>query len=177
VSGELLPCGSERPKSLDDLFVGHGEAVYRVSLAILRDSSLAEDAVHDTVIKAWVGLDSFRGESSLRSWILQIAHNVCVSMMRRRREVSIAPGELPDRADSGHHGDVERTVVNRFDVERVWNALDDTEPVTRAVVVLREVEGLSYEEIAQVLGVSLPTVKTRLFRARRSLSKRLGERS
>jgi RNA polymerase sigma-70 factor, ECF subfamily len=177
VSGELLPCGSQRPHTLDDLFVGHGEAVYRVCLAMLRDPSLAEDAVHDTLIKAWVGLDSFRGESSLRSWTLQIAHNVCVSIMRRRREVTFAPSELPERVDSGHHGDIERTIVNRFEVDRLWSALDETEPLTRAVVILREVEGLSYEEIAHVLGVSLPTVKTKLFRARRALSRQLGERS
>jgi RNA polymerase sigma-70 factor, ECF subfamily len=175
VSGDLLPCGEQRPRTLDDLFVVHGEAVYRVCLAILRDATLAEDAVHDTLIKAWVGLESFRGEASLRSWILQIAHNVCVSIVRRRREVSVAPDDLPDRADHGHHGDVERTVVNRLDVERLWVALDESEPVARAIVVLREVEGLTYEEIAHVLGVSLPTVKTKLFRARRSLTRRLGE--
>lgn len=146
----------------------HAEAVFRVANGILRNPSLAEDAVQETMIKAWQSLPRFRGESSLRSWILRIAHNTAISMLRRRRESVMSPEELPELPGGI---DPARSSVAMSDLRDVRRALDDLDELSRSVVILREVEGMSYQEIAETLQVPVSTVKTRLLRARKRLAK------
>lgn len=145
----------------------HAPACYRLGLAIVRDPALAEDVVQETMIKAWRSLHTFRGEGSLRSWILRIAHNVAVSMLRKVRDVATDPTELPERAQEiGPH----RRASGRMALDAMQEALAELDPVSRSIVVLRELEGLSYDEIAEALEIPTTTVKTRLFRARRRLA-------
>lgn len=148
----------------------HAEAIYRVAVSIVRDPHLAEDVVQETVIKAWEALPKFRGESSLRAWILRIAHNTSISALRRRRDEYMAPEMLPEHmAAEG----VESRVEGREELARLRGALDALDDLSRSMVVLRELEGLSYQEISEMLAVPIPTVKTRLLRARRALQRAL----
>lgn len=162
------------PNDLHDLVVEHGDAAYRLALSIVRDSALAEDIAQDTLVKAWLALPTLRSTTSLRSWVLRIAHNTAISTLRTRRAIVVDPHELPDQSTAP-----ERSVENRVQGGEVINdfveALDDLDDLSRSIVVLREVEGLSYEEIADVLEVPLPTVKTRLLRSRRKLGAALRE--
>jgi RNA polymerase sigma-70 factor (ECF subfamily) len=159
---------------LDRLLVEFGPSIYRVTYSILRDVAQAEDAVQETVLKAWSALPKFRGESSLKTWVLRIAHNTAVSMLRRRRDISLSPDDLPERRDHRPGADIEQHVSDRLTAAAVWDALDGLDDLSRAVLVLREVEHMAYEDIAELLRVPLPTVKTRLFRARRVLAQRVG---
>ncbi|MBV6507201.1 MAG: ECF RNA polymerase sigma factor SigH [Acidimicrobiales bacterium] len=148
----------------------HAEAIYRVAVSIVRDPHLAEDVVQETVIKAWEALPRFRGESSLRAWVLRIAHNTSISALRRRRDEYMAPDMMPEQiAAEG----VEARVEGREELARLRGALDALDDLSRSMVVLRELEGLSYQEISEMLAVPLPTVKTRLLRARRALQEAL----
>ena len=158
---------SQLDEELARLAEEHAESVYRVAVSIVRDPGLAEDVVQETLMKVWRGLSSFRGEASIRRWILRIAHNTAVSVLRVTREQSHSPDTLPDRPTTHT---VEETAHNRLAITRLWDALGRLDAATRAIVVLRDVEGLSYEEVAKTLSLPLPTVKTRLFRARRSLA-------
>ncbi|MCP4436289.1 MAG: RNA polymerase sigma factor [Actinomycetia bacterium] len=153
-------------RDLDALIEEHAAAAFRVANGILRNPSLAEDAVQETMIKAWQSLPKFRGESSLRSWILRIAHNTSVSMLRRRRERVMAPEDLPDTVGGI---DPARSTTALADLRSVRAALEELDELSRSVVILREVEGMTYQEIADTLDVAVPTVKTRLLRARRRL--------
>ena len=153
--------------SMEQLVHDHADAVYRVALSVTRDPMLAEDASQDTLIKAWLALPSFRGESPLRNWILRIAHNASISLLRKRREEVRDPHVLPERAS---HTTVESQVQDRLAIDRFELALRDLDSISRSIVVLREVEGLSYDEICDVLELPMPTVKTRLLRARRQLA-------
>ncbi|MDR0342992.1 MAG: RNA polymerase sigma factor [Nocardiopsaceae bacterium] len=146
----------------------HGPAIYRLAVSIVRDPALAEDVAQETFIMAWRHRDTYRGVAPLRHWLLRIAHNVAVSTLRSLREEARDPSTLP----GGHAEVVESTVANRMAVEEALSLLD---PLSRSIVVLREMEGLSYAEIGQILGVALPTVKTRLFRARATLREIAGE--
>jgi RNA polymerase sigma-70 factor (ECF subfamily) len=137
---------------------------------VLRNPTLAEDAVQETMIKAWQSLPRFRGDSSVRSWILRIAHNTSVSMLRRRRERVMAPEDMPE-VEGGI--DPARSSAALDDLRTVRHALEDLDELSRSVVILREVEGMTYQEIADTLGVAVPTVKTRLLRARRRLGQAL----
>lgn len=147
----------------------HAESVFRVALSVVKDRALAEDVAQETLIKAWTSLDSHRGEGSQRSWILSIAHNTAVSALRRLREESTDPTELPDLP--APMGDVERSFEQREHLAQLWAAVAQLDDLSRAILILRDVEGLSYQAISDSLGVPVPTVKTRLLRARRELQR------
>ncbi len=168
------PSHASDPEDLHRLVVDHGDAVYRLALSIVRDNALAEDIAQDTMVKAWLALPSLRSDTSLRSWVLRIAHNTAISTLRSRRAVVVDPHEMPDQVNVP-----ERSVENRVQSGEVVNefiaALDTLDDLSRSIVVLRELEGLSYDEIADVLEVPLPTVKTRLLRSRRKLGSALRE--
>ena len=156
---------------LAELLGQHVEAMFRVARSIVRDAGLAEDVVQESLIRAWQAADSFRGDASLRSWALRITHNTAISLLRKRREELRDPSLLPDSLDS--HSGTERRVQGQLMLDDLWTALDTLDPLSRTITVLREVEAMSYEEIAATLDVPLPTVKTRLFRARRQLATKL----
>jgi len=124
----------------------------------------------DALIKAWQALPTYRGEAPLRNWILRITHNTAVSALRRRREELRDPSELPERIS---HVSLESTVQNRVAFTRFTEALDELDETSRSIVTLRELEGCTYDEICEILDLPLPTVKTRLLRARRQLARSL----
>ena len=158
------PQGLDR--DLDALIEQHAAAAYRVANGILRNPSLAEDAVQETMIKAWQSLPRFRGESSMRSWILRIAHNTSISMLRRRRERVMAPEDMPETAGGI---DPARSSAAMADLRSVRTALDSLDELSRSIVILREVEGLSYAEIARAQSIPKGTVMSRLHYARKQL--------
>jgi RNA polymerase sigma-70 factor (ECF subfamily) len=157
---------------LDELVREHLDAVYRVAYSVVRDSALAEDVAQDAILKAWRALPTFRGDSSMRSWVLRITHNTAISTLRKRREELRDPNLLPEKEN---RLSTERQVVDRLSASAFEDALNDLDELSRSIVVLREIEGLSYDEIAQMLDVPLPTVKTRLLRSRRVLAAALEE--
>ncbi|MBP7929297.1 MAG: RNA polymerase sigma factor [Acidimicrobiia bacterium] len=158
------------PDDISEIVREHSAAVFRVAVSIVRDRALAEDVTQDTFVKAWKALPTFRGEGSLRGWLLRIAHNTAVSALRRIREDPYEPDWLPEQPENTT---IERVVEGRAAVSELWAALEELDETSKTIVVLREVEGMSYDEIAETLNVSLPTVKTRLFRARKALTESL----
>ncbi len=150
----------------------HSTSMFRVAKSIVQDTSLAQDVVQESLFKAWQAAGTFRGESSLKSWALRITHNTAISMLRKRREEFRDPSLLPE-VDAQQTPD--RQVSGRFMVEDLWKSLETLDPLSKTIVVLREIEGLSYEEIAETLELPLPTVKTRLFRGRKLLANALQE--
>ena len=159
--------------SLEQAVIELSPSIYRVALSILRDQALAEDAVQETLIRVWTNLERFRGDAPFRVWVLRIAHNVAVSMGRKRRDQAVDPHDLNEVKASG--AGAERTAEGRAMVGELWEALDQLDPTTRTIIVLREVERMTYEEIGEILALPLPTVKTRLFRGRRQLAELLKE--
>ena len=159
--------GLDSNQQLERLIVEHGEAVYRVALSVVRDHLAAEDIAQEALLKAWQALPSYRGEAPLRGWLLRIAHNTAVSAVRRRRDEPIDPSLLPESAPTDS---TEHTVERRAAMAAFETALAGLDDLSRSITVLREIEGMSYEDIAEMLKVPLPTVKTRLLRARRVLA-------
>ena len=149
------------------LVAEHSAAVYRLARSVVRDPGLADDVTQDTFIKVWKHVDEFRGDGSMRGWILRIAHNTAVSTLRKIRDSATDPAKLPDAHETLTPN---RVVEGRLALDELREALDGLDELTRAVVVLREVEGMSYDDIASTLDVPIPTVKTRLLRGRRRLA-------
>lgn len=156
------------PDDLHQLVVEHSDAIFRLALSVVRDRALAEDVAQEALVKAWLALPTFRGDGSIRSWLLRITHNTAISTLRRRRAVVLDPQDLPERQNRVE-GSVESRVQGHVVMDEFVAALDTLDELSRSIVVLRELEGLSYEEISEVLAVPMPTVKTRLLRARRRL--------
>ncbi|MEZ5231832.1 MAG: RNA polymerase sigma factor [Acidimicrobiales bacterium] len=154
------------PDDLRALVEEHGTAIYRYALSIVRDPATAEDIAQEALTKAWLALPSFRGESSLRSWLLRITHNAAMSMLRVRRAEAMDPTDIEVPSAPDH---VEGAVEDRLALDQFQRALGELDELSRQIVVLREVEDLPYDTIAAMLRVPLPTVKTRLLRARRQL--------
>lgn len=158
--------------TVDALVHEHSPAMYRLALSIVRDHSLAEDVVQEAMMKAWQALDNFRGDSSARTWLLRITHNTAISALRKRRDDITPPENLPERPSP--HASVEERAVLQADAHEIWTALRKLDELSRTIVVLREVDQMSYDEIADVLDLPVGTVRTRLFRARQQLSRRGG---
>lgn len=162
------------PDELRQLVLDHGDAIYRLAYSIARDRGLAEDISQESLVKAWLALPTLKNPDAIRGWILRITHNTAISVLRSRRAMLTDPHELPEpsiRSDSM----VESRVQTRAAMNHFLRALDELDDLSRSVIVLRELEGLSYDEIATMLGVPIPTVKTRLLRSRRKLGTSLKE--
>jgi len=155
------------------------QPVYNLVYRLMNDPSDASDIVQEVFLKVFKNIGNFRGNSSLKTWIYRIAVNEAYNHRRwfsrhQRREVALGPEEgLRSYADS--LADTSRTPFDQAaDHETfalVEAALDKLNPKFRAVVVLRDIEDLSYEEIATVLDVSIGTVKSRILRGREGLRK------
>ena len=154
--------------TIEQLVVEHSAAMYRLALSIVRDHAFAEDVVQESMMKAWQALDGFRGDSSVRTWLLRITHNTAISALRKRRDDVMSPHDLPERPVTGS---VEDAAVVQADAHEIWQALRTLDDTSRTIVVLREVDQMSYDEIAEVLELPVATVRTRLFRARQQLAK------
>lgn len=150
---------------------GLAPLVFRVAMSVVRNRTVAEDVVQETMVKAWSNLDRYRGDAPFRVWVVRIANNTAISALRKQRDQPTDPTTLGEvRA---HGAGPDRRAEGRAMVDQLWVALERLDPLSRSIVVLRELEGMSYEDIADALDVALPTVKTRLFRARRELAVRL----
>ena len=152
----------------------HNRRLYRIARGILRNSTEAEDAVQDAYIAAFSHLASYRGDSSLATWLSRITMNEALGRLRRRRSAGeIVPleearteAEIIQFPLSVPNDDPERTMAQREILRLVEQAIDELPDVYRLVFVTRVVEGMSIEETADLVGIKPETVKTRLHRAR-----------
>jgi RNA polymerase sigma-70 factor (ECF subfamily) len=151
----------------------HASAVYRVARSIVHDPALADDVVQETMLTAWRKSPVAPGEELPRAWLLRVARNTAISMLRTRREDLHGPDTFPD---AGTDATVTtRTVEGRAQLDELWDALRHLDEDARALIVMKEVDDLSYEEMAAALDLPLSTVKTRLFRARKALKDAMKE--
>ena len=160
------------PEELRSVVDSHAAAVYRLAVSIVHDSALAEDVVQETMIKAWRHAPVGEDGAIPRQWLMKVARNTAISLLRARREDLHGPDTLPE---TGGGVETPRAVESRVALDDLWAALVQLDEDARALIVMREVDGFSYEEIAEALGLPLPTVKTRLFRARRALKDAMKE--
>ena len=150
--------------------------LYRLARGILRNDSEAEDVVQETYVRAFTHLDSFRGDSSLATWLARIAMNEALGRLRRQRPnvewTTLPPGTLEAQIIQfplSATTDPEKTMAQREIQHVVEHAIDDLPEAFRIVFITRVIEGMNVEETAEILGLKPETVKTRLHRARTML--------
>src|SRR5262245_42652177 len=157
----------------------HNERLYRTARAILRDDNEAEDVMQQAYVNAYSHLRQFDGRSKVSTWLTRIAvHEALARARRRGRYLSMDPEkspslDLPDTFDTTP--DPERLAISRELGALVESAVDRLPDGTREVFMLRQVEGMNTEEVAEALNVSEAVVKTRLSRARTAIRRELFE--
>ncbi len=151
--------------------------LFRIARGILRNDGEAEDVVQETYVRAFTHLESFRGNSSLATWLARIAMNEALGRLRRQRPgvewSSLPPGTLEAQIIqfplSAPSEDPEKSMAQREIQHVVEHAIDDLPEAFRIVFITRVIEGMNVEETAGILGLKPETVKTRLHRARTML--------
>jgi len=156
----------------------HQRQVYSLALRMLRNEDDASEATQEVFLSAWQGLHGFREEARFATWLYRIAYNYCLKMAASHRRDAVAKAELLAKADRDHTPDSEMSALHAHNAEEamrdtVRGEIEHLPPKYRLVLVLRHLQDLSYEEMAEVMRMPIGTVKTQLFRARALLKERL----
>ena len=177
----------DRTQLFEQEAIKHLDALYRTALRMTRNPQDAEDLVQETYLRAYRFFDSFEPGTKLRAWLFKILSNNYINLYRKaRHEPQITSMEDQEEfslygqlARQGDLGEVtlEDQVLDEFAEQDIRAAIENLPPVFRMAVLLADVEGFSYKEIAEITDVSIGTVMSRLFRGRRRLQKALWERA
>lgn len=177
-------CRANDEAAFNEVVARYKTKVYNYIYRMTSSSEDAEDLTQEVFIRMYTSIDSFRSQSSLNTWLFRIASNLCVDRFRRGKNRTPAysldePMRGPDfEGEAGHEVadttyEPQRLLENVEMAEQIQLALTQLPEKLRATLLLHDVEGLPYEEIAQVVGCPLGTVKSRLFNARMQLRQRL----
>jgi RNA polymerase sigma-70 factor (ECF subfamily) len=161
----------------------HQRRAFAIAMGLVRDENDARELVQDAFLRVYKGLGSFQGGSSFFTWLYRIVTNLAIDLMRKpgRRDLELQESQVTEeksdfplvaRIDGADPIDVIR---RREIAGRIQAALDALPPYHRGVILMREVEGMSYEEMAQAMGVSKGTIMSRLFHARQKLQRALAD--
>jgi len=155
-------------RAFDQLVERHRDVVFRVAARFAGSDDQAEDITQDTFLRAFHRLECYRGEAPFRTWLLSIAHNTAVTYVTQTGRHATQPLEAvrENVADSVAVGGPAEQLERRERLARLDTKIKGLGPRHRAVLVLRDIEGLSYEEIARITDAPLGSVKARLYRAR-----------
>jgi RNA polymerase sigma-70 factor (ECF subfamily) len=162
----------------------HEEKIYRVAMRFVRNETDAREILQETFLSAWRNLDSFQGKSQFASWLYRVAVNAALMLLRSQKRhpqvavEDVAPEALDEAARTagaalGTGDDWSKRPDEQFQSDELRHqiqiAVDGLPESQRAVFLLRDVDGLSTEQTGELLGLTVPTVKTRLHRARLAL--------
>ena len=147
----------------------HGRVVFAQVLLVTGERALAEEIVQDTMLAVWRGARSFRGESSVRSWVIAIARRQTRDRLRSRRLQVVDDAYLADQSDSGPGPEV--MALDRVELAEVRGAIRELAPAHREVLGLAFGSGLSLPEVSNVLDIPVGTVKSRMTAARTALNR------
>ena len=170
-------------KAFDTLVVRYQDMIFNLCIKMLGDYDEATDAAQDTFIKTFRGLKGFEFKSNFSTWLYRISVNTCKNRMAsswyraRKKNVSIDDCGDPERGIRNDPADMkfnpERIVLKKEKEDAVLTAIDSLPEKQKILVVLRDIEGKSYEEITEITGITTGTVKSRIARAREQLRETL----
>ncbi|HHY94624.1 MAG TPA: sigma-70 family RNA polymerase sigma factor [Firmicutes bacterium] len=179
--GLIERCKKGNVEAFEELITPYLQKVYNLALRLSRNREDASDLAQEALLRAFANLKDFRAECSFSTWLYRITFNVCRDEARRRRRHPTLSLDEPVMSQDGESSPRQLVSSEADPLEHaqagelrdlVWEGIRSLSPEFRAVLVLRDVEGLAYEEIAETLEISLGTVKSRLNRARNALKAR-----
>lgn len=160
--------------AFNELIRMHAQSVMNVVYRMCGDAQIAEDAAQETFIQAWLHIASYRPQASLRSWLYRIAVNAATDMLRKEKR--ILPTALEDLPLQDPQLGPEALFFQEERTALVQKAILSLPEASRMVLVMREYEGMSYQEIAEALNIPLGTVMSRLNYARKTLRDKLEQK-
>ena len=168
--------------AFEQLVLDNQNKIYALALRLVDDREEAADLAQEAFVKAWQGLGSFQGESSFATWVYRLTTNVCIDHLRKKkRREGVEPAVSLDDENSGwaepadRASDPQQVLEQSERGQALARGLAKLPDWQRRVLVLRELSGLSYQEIGAALDIDLGTVKSRIARARLNLRKILLE--
>jgi len=177
-AGLIARCQEGELSAFNELTVRYRSQVFAITYNALRNEQDAWDLSQEVFIKAWRNIGKFRGQASFFTWLYRIAANMTIDWLRRKRieaglefDETTSPGEIaPGAATLPHSEPLPHQRLQDGEIRaRIDAAMEKLSPEHRLVVMLREIDGLSYEEIAEAACCSVGTVMSRLFYARKKL--------
>jgi RNA polymerase sigma-70 factor (ECF subfamily) len=167
--------------AFEELVNRYREKVYALAYGMARNESDAQDIRQETFVHAWHSINRFRGQSAFYTWLYRITTNLVIDMVRKRSRNQTVPLETPEGAKpieaqmaDAPKGRLPSDEAQRSDLRvAIDRAMAELSPEHRAVVLLKDFEGMEYKDIAKVVGCSIGTVMSRLFYARRHLQRLL----
>ncbi len=164
-----------QPGAFDALFERYKDYVYRVAFFVTRNSGDAEESTQEAFLDVLHALPRYKvdGPARFETWLYKVTVNRCRSRFRRKRPPSADWDELADELIAGVNGDPEHSALKSEMRNAIWKAVDGLPDAQREIVALRYLSDLSYDEIAEALGLNLGTVKSRLYYAHQALQKNL----
>lgn len=167
--------------AFDLLVIKYQRRLFRLVSRLVGDSAEAEDIVQEAFIKAYSALPQFRGDAAFYTWLYRIGINTARNFLETRgrripafRDLGADQSEVPnDKMGSTEDNTPESALFARQIAESIQLAMDDLPQDLRMALMLREFDGLSYEQIAEVMGCPLGTVRSRIFRAREAIAEKL----
>ena len=169
--GLIEACRQGEGDAFRALFEAYKDDVYSIALNFSDSEVTAQDVTQEVFLKLFSALRSFRGESNFRTWLFRVVVNVCLDEKRRRRRW-VPIEEIPLEMSGASHSQETGARQKELAIE-VRSAVANLAPKLRLPILLRYLEGLSYGEIAEVLGCSMGTVASRLNRGHKLLAQRL----
>jgi RNA polymerase sigma-70 factor (ECF subfamily) len=162
----IKKANSGNRSAFDELVARYEKKVYNLSCKMLGAEEDAKDALQETFLSAFKALDSFKGKSSFSTWLYRIATNVCLMKIRKKSFGLVSLDKLLDIEPVDGSNSLS-TTIDRDELKKVLDsAIKSLPEMYRTVFILRDINGLSISETASVLKLSVPTVKSRLHRAR-----------
>lgn len=167
--------------AFDELVSRYENKVYRLAIKLTRNEALAEEVLQEVFIRVYEKLDTFRGESAFSSWLYRIAANACfakLNLEKKHQHADLdeitpqAEQALRELQEAGPEAP-DRSLLSREALEVINRSIERLPEDFRVVILMRDVEGMDNEEVARILDLSVPAVKSRLHRARLLLRKRL----
>jgi len=167
---------STSPQGIEALFELHAGAVYGYLLRMSGDPAAADELTSETFLRAMLALDGFRGDSSVRTWLIRIARNLYLNRARREQRTTSLDA-LTEQGVSfrANQPEPETAALDRERGRELQAALLTLSETDRSLLLLTSQEKMTYREVGEILGISVAAVKVRVFRARQRLSNALDE--
>lgn len=150
----------------------HGPGMYRYALRLVRNESDAAEVTQEALVSAWRNLETFADRSTLKTWLFRLVHRRAVDLQRHRRPVPIDDALLSPMTPPARDNPLQDVLEGEL-LAALQHALNELPPHQRATWLLREVEDMTYEEIAETLSMSVGSVRGHLHRGRRTISERM----
>lgn len=172
----IKKCTKGDLNAFEELIREHEKRAYNIALKILKDPEDAMDISQEAFIKVFKAIKNFKFESSFSTWLYRIITNTCMDFLRKKKE-NVYSLDNPIKAENGditrqiedQKNTTEELFEKKMTKELVHKSIEKLDDVHRVVIILRDIEGFSYQEISKILDCTMGTIKSRLNRARKNL--------